>query len=135
MIRVDNARETEVKVTIRKSTQCDWRNRTQRRNARFWCHRAGLLPTGFTRANAWFITCAFADPPLGSFGNVGRNTIQAAGYKTWDFSVFKFFILRRIWNFVRSFSISRTTPISCSQIAARKMETTQPFLEHNNPSP
>jgi hypothetical protein len=31
------------------------------------------------------------DPPEGSFGGVGRNTIQAPGYKTWDFSVFKFF--------------------------------------------
>ncbi len=40
---------------------------------------------------AWFNTCAFADPALGSFGDVGRNTIQAPGYKTWDFSVFKFF--------------------------------------------
>jgi outer membrane receptor protein involved in Fe transport len=40
---------------------------------------------------AWFNTCAFADPSQGSFGDVGRNTIQAPGYKTWDFSVFKFF--------------------------------------------
>jgi len=40
---------------------------------------------------AWFNTCAFADPGLGSFGDVGRNTIQSPGYKTWDFSVFKFF--------------------------------------------
>ena len=38
-----------------------------------------------------FNTCAFADPPLGSFGNVGRNTIQGPGYRTWDFSTFKNF--------------------------------------------
>jgi hypothetical protein len=40
---------------------------------------------------AWFNTCAFADPQPGSFGNVGRNTIESPGYKTWDFSVFKLF--------------------------------------------
>jgi hypothetical protein len=40
---------------------------------------------------AWFNTCAFVDPALGSFGDVGRNTVQSPGYKTWDFSVFKFF--------------------------------------------
>jgi len=38
-----------------------------------------------------FNTCAFADPPLGSFGNVGRNTIEGPGYRTWDFSTFKNF--------------------------------------------
>jgi len=39
----------------------------------------------------FFNTCAFADPALGSFGNVGRNTIQGPGYRTWDMSVFKNF--------------------------------------------
>jgi hypothetical protein len=38
-----------------------------------------------------FNTCAFADPPLGSFGNVGRNTIQGPGYRDWDCSIFKNF--------------------------------------------
>jgi hypothetical protein len=38
-----------------------------------------------------FNTCAFADPPLGSFGNVGRNTIQGPGFRDWDFSIFKNF--------------------------------------------
>jgi hypothetical protein len=38
-----------------------------------------------------FNTCAFADPPLGSFGNVGRNTIQGPGNRDWDFSIFKSF--------------------------------------------
>jgi hypothetical protein len=38
-----------------------------------------------------FNTCAFADPALGSFGNVGRNTIEGPGYRTWDFSAFKNF--------------------------------------------
>jgi len=39
----------------------------------------------------FFNTCAFADPALGSFGNVGRNTVQGPGYQIWDFSIFKNF--------------------------------------------
>ena len=38
-----------------------------------------------------FNTCAFVDPPLGSFGSAGRNTILGPGYRTWDFSLFKNF--------------------------------------------
>lgn len=41
--------------------------------------------------NTFFNTCAFGDPALGSFGNVGRNTIQGPGYQIWDFSIFKNF--------------------------------------------
>jgi carboxypeptidase family protein/TonB-dependent receptor-like protein len=41
----------------------------------------------------YFNTCAFGDPPLGSFGNVGRNTVQGPGYQIWDFSIFKNFRL------------------------------------------
>jgi hypothetical protein len=48
-------------------------------------------PTKIHTPTAWFNTCAFVDPALGSFGNVGRNTIQAPGYITWDMSVFKHF--------------------------------------------
>src|SRR5271165_4532647 len=62
-------------------------------------NRAGTVPGNPTcvapakihTPTAWFNTCAFVDPPLGSFGDVGRNTIEAPGYKEWDFSVFKFF--------------------------------------------
>jgi hypothetical protein len=39
----------------------------------------------------FFNTCAYADPSQGSFGNVGRNTIQGPGNRVWDFSLFKFF--------------------------------------------
>jgi Carboxypeptidase regulatory-like domain/TonB dependent receptor len=39
----------------------------------------------------FFNTCAYADPNPGSFGNVGRNTIQGPGNRVWDFSMFKFF--------------------------------------------
>ena len=40
---------------------------------------------------AWFNTCAFVDPALGSFGNTGRNTVESPGIRNWDFSVFKHF--------------------------------------------
>jgi hypothetical protein len=50
-----------------------------------------VAPAKIHTPTAWFNTCAFADPALGSFGDVGRNTIESPGYKTWDFSVFKFF--------------------------------------------
>ena len=39
----------------------------------------------------YFNTCAFTDPAPGSFGNVGRNTVQGPGSKIWDFSLFKTF--------------------------------------------
>jgi len=42
-------------------------------------------------AGTYFNTCAFTDPAAGSFGNVGRNTIQGPGNKVWDFSLFKTF--------------------------------------------
>jgi hypothetical protein len=42
-------------------------------------------------AGTYFNTCAFGDPAAGSFGNVGRNTIQGPGNKDWDFSLFKTF--------------------------------------------
>jgi len=53
--------------------------------------QGGLAPDRIHTPTAWFNTCAFTNPPNGSFGDVGRNTIQAPGYKSWDFSVFKFF--------------------------------------------
>ena len=39
----------------------------------------------------FFNTCAFQDPPFGSFGNVGRNTLKGPGYQIWDLSIFKNF--------------------------------------------
>ena len=37
----------------------------------------------------FFNTCAFTDPPSGSFGNVGRNTVRGPGYQVWDASLLK----------------------------------------------
>jgi hypothetical protein len=42
-------------------------------------------------AQTFFNTCAFADPPAGSLGNVSRNSVQGPGFQVWDFSVFKNF--------------------------------------------
>ncbi len=41
----------------------------------------------------FFNTCAFTDPQLGSYGNVGRNSLQGPGYVIWDSSLFKTFQL------------------------------------------
>src|SRR5579875_810904 len=41
--------------------------------------------------NTFFNTCAFVDPPLGSFGNTGKNTVAGPGFYNIDFSVFKEF--------------------------------------------
>ena len=39
----------------------------------------------------FFNTCAFSDPPLGSFGNAARNSVLGPGFQTWDASIFKTF--------------------------------------------
>jgi outer membrane receptor protein involved in Fe transport len=53
--------------------------------------QGGAAPDKIHTPTDWFNPCAFQDPQLGSFGNVGRNTIEAPGYTEWDFSIFKFF--------------------------------------------
>jgi hypothetical protein len=40
-------------------------------------------------AGTFFNTCAFADPPLGSFGDVSLNSLEGPGYKDVDFAVQK----------------------------------------------
>ena len=39
----------------------------------------------------FFNTCAFTDPPLGSFGNAARNSVLGPGVQIWDASIFKTF--------------------------------------------
>ncbi len=39
----------------------------------------------------WFNTAALALPPLGSFGNAGRNIVEGPGLKNFDFGLFKKF--------------------------------------------
>jgi hypothetical protein len=51
---------------------------------------AGQNPNGKPCvAGTSFNTCAFTDPALGSFGNVGQNTIQGPGVNNWDLSILK----------------------------------------------
>ncbi|HEY1949962.1 MAG TPA: hypothetical protein VGG97_23330 [Bryobacteraceae bacterium] len=41
----------------------------------------------------FFNTCAFTDPALGSFGNVGLNTLEGPGVVNWDLSALKTFLV------------------------------------------
>lgn len=49
----------------------------------------GCVPA--TGKLVFFNTCLDHDPALGSFGNVGRNTLQGPGYQIWDFTLGKHF--------------------------------------------
>lgn len=42
-------------------------------------------------SGTFFNTCAFTDPALGSFGNVGINTLEGPGVANWDMSAIKIF--------------------------------------------
>jgi len=43
------------------------------------------------KPGTFFNTCAFVDPPFGSFGDAGRNSVLGPGFQIWDLSVFKTF--------------------------------------------
>ena len=47
----------------------------------------------------FFNTCAFQDPPLGSLGNVGLNTLKGPGVENWDASLLKNFPIREKQSF------------------------------------
>ncbi len=49
------------------------------------------LPPGQRNPQRWFNTSAFVQQPLGTFGNVGRNTVIGPGIIGWDFSTLKNF--------------------------------------------
>jgi hypothetical protein len=52
------------------------------------------FPAGFQQSiNQWFDPAAFSDPPLGQYGNSGRNIIPGPGLADLDFSLFKKFRL------------------------------------------
>ena len=60
----------------------------------------------------FFNTCAFTDPALGSFGNVGINTLQGPGVANWDLSVLKNFPISEKRHFelrAESFNIANHT--------------------------
>lgn len=56
----------------------------------------GCVPA--TGKLVFFNTCQYHDPALGSFGDVGRNTLQGPGYQTWDFSAGKHFPIKESLN-------------------------------------
>ena len=43
------------------------------------------------KSGTFFNTCAFVNPPFGSFGDAGRNSVLGPGFQIWDFSLFKTF--------------------------------------------
>jgi hypothetical protein len=47
------------------------------------------LPVNQRTETRWFNTSAFAQPAFGSFGNSGRNTLEAAGYHSLNVAVIK----------------------------------------------
>ncbi len=58
---------------------------TQRPNS-----KGNALPSGFNQTiTKWFDTSMFELPPLGTLGNVGRNTLRSTGQRATDFSLFK----------------------------------------------
>jgi hypothetical protein len=57
---------------------------------------AGCVPA--SGKLVFFNTCQYHDPALGSFGDVGRNTLQGPGYQTWDFTAGKHFAIRERYN-------------------------------------
>jgi Carboxypeptidase regulatory-like domain/TonB dependent receptor len=63
----------------------------------YYCSRPNLVGNPNSKPcvpGTLFNTCAFADnTTLGTFGNVGRNTIVGPGYKTWDTSLVKQFTI------------------------------------------
>ncbi len=54
----------------------------------------GIAPERIGTPDSFFNGCAFGDPTPGTFGNVGRNTIQGPSNKDWDFSMFKTFSIQ-----------------------------------------
>ncbi|HEX2714339.1 MAG TPA: hypothetical protein VHM88_19270, partial [Candidatus Acidoferrales bacterium] len=56
---------------------------------------SGLVPAGTPvgTPDHWFDPCAFRPQPLGTFGNLGRNTLTGPGILDWDFLVGKHFRL------------------------------------------
>ena len=67
-------------------------------NSNVNCHKTvsqdpinGLAPDRVGVPGSFFNVCAFDVPTPGTFGNVGRNTVQGPGNRDWDFSLFKNF--------------------------------------------
>jgi hypothetical protein len=75
----------------------------------------------------WFDPCAFRPQPLGTFGNLGRNTLRGPGLLDWDFLLGKSFRVRgerelrfraEFFNMLNhpNFEAPSTTPINSRRI-------------------
>jgi hypothetical protein len=53
------------------------------------CKDGGNLPHGRRTISEYFDTSCFYPAPYGTFGDVGRNTIEIPGLNNWDLSLFK----------------------------------------------
>ena len=67
-------------------------------NSQANCHttisQGGLAADRVGVPGSFFNGCAFDVPATGTFGDVGRNTIQGPGNRDWDFSLFKNFSIK-----------------------------------------
>jgi len=53
------------------------------------CKNNGNLPHGQRTISRYFNTSCFYPAPYGTYGNVGRDTIEIPGLNNWDLSLFK----------------------------------------------
>jgi hypothetical protein len=53
------------------------------------CKNNGNLPHGDRTVQEYFNTACFVIPPFGTFGDTGRNIVEAPGLNNWDLSVIK----------------------------------------------
>jgi hypothetical protein len=60
---------------------------------------SGQSIDGAKTVQQWFNTAALSKPAYGFFGNAGRNVIRGPGIHTWDFTVFKNFLIQERFNF------------------------------------
>ena len=81
----------------------------------------------------FFNTCAFKNPPLGSFGDVSLNSLQGPGNKNVDFALEKIISIcanRCSSNFGLNPSMRSTIQISSLPPRGRKTRTMPRFSEH-----
>jgi len=72
-----------------------------------------VVPPSQRSPNQWFNTAAYVVPPLYTYGNAGRNTLDGPGLRNLDLSVVKDTVLRerlRLQFRAESFNLSNTPP-------------------------
>ena len=77
-----------------------------------------------------FNTCAFVDPPLGSFGNTGKNTVRGPNFRNWDLSVNKNFTLSKSTSLqfrAEFFNLLNHTTLSFNNVGTDRQQPTFGF--------